>query len=70
MRYIPTTYTTTNDVELVHRDFIEFYNLAKSNHVVESHSIEFYFHLTYFLKSWSNHKRWKVGGPDQTLLSC
>jgi len=49
MRYILTTYTTTNDVDLVYKHFIELYNLVKSNHVLESHSIQFYPNLTYFL---------------------
>jgi hypothetical protein len=40
MKYIPTTYTTTNDVDLIHKKIIEFYNLVKSNPVLESHSID------------------------------
>jgi hypothetical protein len=39
MRHIPTTCTKTNDVDLVYENFIKFYNLFRSNHVLESHAI-------------------------------
>jgi len=39
MRYIPTTCTKTNDVDLVYEDFIKFYNIIISKYVLESHAI-------------------------------
>jgi hypothetical protein len=73
MRYITIACTTTNDVDLVWENFAEFYNLIKSNHVLESHVIQFYLVLIYFLESWFDHKRHKVVPlirPNQTSSNC
>jgi hypothetical protein len=54
MRYISITCTTTNDVDIVQENFVEFYNLVISNHVPKSRAIQFYPDITYFLVSWSD----------------
>jgi hypothetical protein len=56
MKYIPITSTKTNDVDLVYENFIKFYNLIRSNHVLKSRTIKFYLDPTYFLKSWFDHR--------------
>jgi hypothetical protein len=55
LKYIPTTCTTTNDLNLIREDFEEKYNvIILTSHVLCNCN------LTYFLQSWSNHMRLKV----------
>ncbi len=54
-KYIPTTCTTTNNLNLGRENFEEMYNSI----ILESHVLCNY-NLTYFLQSWSNHMRCKV----------
>jgi hypothetical protein len=39
MRHVPTTCTNFFAIDLIYEDFIKFYNLIRSNHVLESHVI-------------------------------
>ncbi len=56
LKYIPMTYTIPSDLNLVWDDFEEFYNMMKSNNILESHVNLLYLNLTYFLQSWFNQK--------------
>jgi hypothetical protein len=54
VKYTPTTYTTTIDVNLKWGDFEKFYATISFNPSLENHALEHYVDLTHFLQFWDS----------------
>jgi hypothetical protein len=73
VKYTPTTYTTTIDVNLKWGDFEKLYVTISSNPFLENHAFEHYADLTHFLQFWDSYMRFKYipfVRPNQTPRTC